>query len=75
MHQSEVSIIVVAYLWCLAGASFEAPEAPFLILYRVSQKKGGLGFGFIVATLIYKLLINLYDKIMTFYDSQTHAGE
>ena len=34
MHQSEVSIIVVAYLWCLTGASFEAPEAPFLILYN-----------------------------------------
>ena len=34
MHQSEVSIIVVAYLWCLAGASFEAREAPFLILYN-----------------------------------------
>ena len=34
MHQSEVSIIVVAYLWCLTGASIEAPEAPFLILYN-----------------------------------------
>ena len=26
--------IVVALLWCLAGASIEAPEAPFLILYN-----------------------------------------
>ena len=26
--------IVVALLWCLAGASIEAPEAPLLILYN-----------------------------------------
>ena len=27
-------VVVVAFLWCLAGASIEAPEAPFLILYN-----------------------------------------
>ena len=37
------------------------------------RKKGDLGFGLAIATVISQLLIHLIDKMRTFYDRQPHA--
>ena len=39
------------------------------------RKKGDLGFGFVVATVIYKLLMHISNKMRLVYDSQAHTGK
>ena len=46
----------------------------YISIYRVSQKKGGLGFGFVVVTLMSQLLIHISDNIRSFNDGQANAG-
>ena len=39
------------------------------------RKKEDLGYRFVVATVIFKLPMQLSDKMRLVYDSQAHAGE
>ena len=54
--------------------SMDSDSTPTLN-YGCHRKKGDLGSGFVVVTIISKLLMHLSDKMWLVYGSQAHTGQ
>ena len=70
-----MSFVFRAFVFIFTVVSLEASSETSPITTGCPRKKGDLRFGFVVATVISKLLMHICEKMRLVYDSQAHAGE